>query len=74
MSVDKTIKHNAKNTEVLQMTFLQQCALCGLQRLGYSKKEAELLVEYLYPASTLEVVQSKLKAQGRFYSELKKSL
>ncbi|WP_170181392.1 hypothetical protein [Lysinibacillus varians] len=51
------------------MTFLKQCASHGLQRIGYSRNESELLIEWLYPASTMEIIQSKLKYNGRFDSK-----
>ena len=51
------------------MTFLKQCASRGLQRSGYSRNEAEFLIEWLYPASTMEIVQNKLKYNGRFDSK-----
>lgn len=51
------------------MTFLKQCASRGLQRIGYARNEAELLIKWLYPASTMENIQSKLKYNGRFDSK-----
>jgi len=51
------------------MTFLEQCASRSLQRHGYSKEGAELLIQWLYPASTMEIIQSKLKYNGRFDSK-----
>ncbi len=51
------------------MTFLKQCASHGLQRIGYSRNESELLIEWLYPASTMEIIQSKLRYNGRFDSK-----
>lgn len=51
------------------MTFLEQCASHGLQRIGYSRNDAELLIKWLYPASTMENIHRKLKFNGRFDSK-----